>query len=189
MRCLVNSLIFLMETVSDLLIWKYALYVFESICLLLFRKDLMLTQVMPYCNQAPHTIFKIKCEELYFKEMWKHKISWKWCMSFAFIWWWEIMCQNLNLFEWIQWYYWHENQMLTYLNESNSINESNNIKVHMHRNFWKFFYCLIWKTVKNQEVSFLPFVDICFRSRDMSFQSLRNLEKKCDKKIEHFVPL
>ena len=23
----------------------------------------------------------------------------------------------------------------------------------------------------------------------MSFQSLRNLEKKCDKKIEHFVPL
>ena len=33
----------------------------------MFRKDLMLTQVMPYCNQAPHTIFKIKCEELYFK--------------------------------------------------------------------------------------------------------------------------
>ena len=83
---------------------------------------------MPYCNQAPHTIFKIKCEELYFKEMWKHKISWKWCISFAFIWCWEIMCQNLNWFEWIQWYYWHENQMLTYLNESNSINESNNIK-------------------------------------------------------------
>ena len=26
--------------------------------------------------------------------------------------------------------------------------------------------------------SFLPFVDICFRTRDMSFQSLRNLEKK-----------
>ena len=100
---------------------NYALYVFESICLLLFRKDLMLTQVMPYCNQAPHTIFKIKCEELYFKEMWKHKISWKWCISFAFIWCWEIMCQNVNLFEWIQWYYWHENQMLTYLNESNSI--------------------------------------------------------------------
>ena len=117
-----------METVSDLLIWKYALYVFESICLLLFRKDLMLTQVKPYCNQAPHTIFKIKCGELYFKEMWKHKISWKWCISFAFIWCWEIMCQNVNLFEWIQWYYWHENQMLTYLNEFNSINESNSIK-------------------------------------------------------------
>ena len=43
--------------------------------------------------------------------------------------------------------------------------------------------------VKNQEESFLLFVDICFRSRDMSFQSLRNLEEKCDKKIEHFVPL
>ena len=145
MRCLVNSVIFLMETVSDLLIWKYALYVFESICLLLFRKDLMLTQVMPYCNQAPHTIFNIKCEELYFKEMWKHKISWKWCISFAFIWCWEIMCQNLNLFEWIQWYYWHENQMLTYLNESNSINESNNIKGNLRLKKVK----LKWKSVKN----------------------------------------
>ena len=35
----------------------------------------------------------------------------------------------------------------------------------------------------------LSFVDICFRSRDMSFESLGNLEKKCEKKIEHFVPL
>ena len=35
----------------------------------------------------------------------------------------------------------------------------------------------------------LPFVDICFRSREMSFQSLGNLEKRCEKKIEHFVPL
>ena len=33
--------------------------------------------------------------------------------------------------------------------------------------------------VKNQEKSCLAFVDICFRSSDMSFQSLRNLEKKC----------
>ena len=43
--------------------------------------------------------------------------------------------------------------------------------------------------VKNQEESSLPFVSICFHSRDMSFQNLRNLEKKCEKKIEHFVPL
>ena len=42
--------------------------------------------------------------------------------------------------------------------------------------------------VKNQEESFLPFVDICFRSRDMSFQSLRNLEKKCDKKLNIMCP-
>ena len=42
------------------------------------------------------------------------------------------------------------------------------------------------KTVKNQEERSLPFVNICFGSRDMSFQSLRNLEKKCDKKIEHY---
>ena len=39
------------------------------------------------------------------------------------------------------------------------------------------------KDGKNQEESSLPFVNICFRSRDMSFQSLGNLEKKCDKKI------
>ena len=37
--------------------------------------------------------------------------------------------------------------------------------------------------------SFLPYVYICFRSRDVSFESLENLEKKCDKKIEHFVLL
>ena len=37
----------------------------------------------------------------------------------------------------------------------------------------------------NRKESFLPFVDISFRSRDMSFQSLGNLEKKCEKKIEH----
>ena len=43
--------------------------------------------------------------------------------------------------------------------------------------------------VKNQEESSLPFADIRFRSRDMSFQSLGNLEKKCDQKIENFVPL
>ena len=35
----------------------------------------------------------------------------------------------------------------------------------------------------------LPFVNICFRSRDMSFQSHKNLEEKLEKKIEHFVPL
>ena len=28
-------------------------------------------------------------------------------------------------------------------------------------------------------------VNICFRSRDMSFQSLGNLEEKCEEKIEH----
>ena len=40
------------------------------------RKDLMLTQVMPYCNQAPHTILKSnvksftskKCESIKFPE-------------------------------------------------------------------------------------------------------------------------
>ena len=36
--------------------------------------------------------------------------------------------------------------------------------------------------------SFLLFADICFRSRDMSFQILGNLGEKCRKKIEHFVP-
>ena len=54
-------------------------------------------------------------------------------------------------------------------------------KVLMHRNLRTFFYWLKWATVDNREESFLPFVDICFSSRDMSFQSLRNLEKKiCD---------
>ena len=47
----------------------------------------------------------------------------------------------------------------------------------------------MWKTVKNREEGFLLFVNICFRSRDMSFQSHENLEEKCEKKIEHFVPL
>ena len=51
------------------------------------------------------------------------------------------------------------------------------------------FYWLIWKTVKNRKESFLPFVDICIRSRDMSFQGHGNLDEKCEKKIEHFVPL
>ena len=58
---------------SDLLILKYARYVFESI---LFRKDFMLTQAMPYCNQAPHTIFisnverftSKRCESIKFLE-------------------------------------------------------------------------------------------------------------------------
>ena len=38
------------------------------------------------------------------------------------------------------------------------------------------------KTIEKQKESFLPFVDICFRSRDMSIQNLK-------KEIEHFVPL
>ena len=33
------------------------------------------------------------------------------------------------------------------------------------------------KDSRNWKESFLSFVDICFRSRDMSFQSLGNLEK------------
>ena len=41
------------------------------------------------------------------------------------------------------------------------------------------------KNVKNRKENFLPFVDICLHSRDMNFQIF---EKKCDKKIEHFVP-
>ena len=47
----------------------------------------------------------------------------------------------------------------------------------------------MWKTVNNREEGFLPFVNICFHSKDMSFQSLGNLEEKCEKKIEHLVPL
>ena len=43
--------------------------------------------------------------------------------------------------------------------------------------------------VKNQEESSLPVVNVCFSSKGMSFQSLENLEKKCEKKIEHFVSL
>ena len=44
---------------------------------------------------------------------------------------------------------------------------------------------------KNEDECSLPFVNICFRSREMRFQSLENLEKKCEKnsKIEHFVSL
>ena len=47
----------------------------------------------------------------------------------------------------------------------------------------------MWKTVEKREEGFLPFVNICFNSRDMSFQSLENLEEKCEKTFEHFVPL
>ena len=60
--------------------------------------------------------------------------------------------------------------------------------VPMHRNFRYLFYLLISRTNKNGEESFLPFVNACFRSRDMSFQSLKNLQKKCEKKTEHFAP-
>ena len=42
--------------------------------------------------------------------------------------------------------------------------------------------------VENGKESFLPFVDICFRSRDMSFQNLGNLEKKIPKENRAFVP-
>ena len=45
------------------------------------------------------------------------------------------------------------------------------------------------KTVKSQEESPVQFVNICFRSRYMNFQSLGNFEKKCEKKVEHFVPI
>ena len=41
------------------------------------------------------------------------------------------------------------------------------------------------KERENLEEGFLPFVGICFRSRDMSFQSIG----RCEKKIEHLVPL
>ena len=43
------------------------------------------------------------------------------------------------------------------------------------------FYWLIWKTIKTREEGFLQLVGICFHSRDTSFQSLRNLEEKCEK--------
>ena len=45
------------------------------------------------------------------------------------------------------------------------------------------------KDRQNRKESFLPFVDVCFRSKDVIFQSLGNLEKKCETKIEHFAPL
>ena len=44
-------------------------------------------------------------------------------------------------------------------------------------------------TVKNREEGRFPFVSICFQSRDMSLQSLGNLEEKCEKKVEHLAPL
>ena len=47
----------------------------------------------------------------------------------------------------------------------------------------------MWKTVKNQEEGFLPLINICFRFRDMSFQSHGSLEEKREKKIENFVSL
>ena len=54
------------------------------------------------------------------------------------------------------------------------LHDSHKVKVHMH--------------VKNQEESFLLFVDICFRSRDMSCQSLRNLEKNATRKLNILCP-
>ena len=45
------------------------------------------------------------------------------------------------------------------------------------------------KDRQKPERKLLLFVDICFRFRDMSFQSLGNFDKKCEKKIEHYVPL
>ena len=51
-----------------------------------------------------------------------------------------------------------------------------------------FFYWLIRKTVKSQEESFWPFVNICFRCRDMSLQSLRNLEKNAKRKLSILCP-
>ena len=62
-------------------------------------------------------------------------------------------------------------------------------KLHMHRNFDNFFIGYYERPLIAEKKAFLPFVDICFRSRKMSFQSLGNLEKKSEKKIEHFVPL
>ena len=37
--------------------------------------------------------------------------------------------------------------------------------------------------MENRKESFLPFVDICFRSRDMGFQSLGNLEKNAKRQL------
>ena len=61
-------------------------------------------------------------------------------------------------------------------------------KVPMHRIFDNFFYWQIWKTVKNEEESSLLFVNICFRSRDMNFQSLGNLEKNAKRKLSILCP-
>ena len=47
----------------------------------------------------------------------------------------------------------------------------------------------MWKTIKNREEGFLLFVNICFRSRDTSFQIHGNLEEKCENEIEYFVSL
>ena len=65
---------------------------------------------------------------------------------------------------------------------------SGDLKVPMHQNSWQYFYWLILKTVKSQEEGFLPFVDICFCSRDMSFQSVENLKEKWEKRFEHLCP-
>ena len=43
--------------------------------------------------------------------------------------------------------------------------------------------------LKPEKKVFLQLGGICFRSRDTSFQSLRNLEENTKKKIEHLVPL
>ena len=45
------------------------------------------------------------------------------------------------------------------------------------------------KNIKTQEEGFLQLVGICFHSRDTSFQSLRNLEEKCEKENWALVPL
>ena len=54
--------------------------------------------------------------------------------------------------------------------------------------FDNFYYWLIRKTVQNQEESFLSFADICFRSRDMSFQSHGSLEKNAKRKLSILCP-
>ena len=58
------------------------------------------------------------------------------------------------------------------------------------------FKCLCIEILDNFFLAYMKdrqkpksFVDICFRSRNMSFQSLGNLEKKWEKKMDNFVPL
>ena len=54
--------------------------------------------------------------------------------------------------------------------------------------FDHFFYWLMRKTVKNREEGFLPFVNVCFCSRDMRFQSHGNLEKNAKRKLSILCP-
>ena len=78
-----------------------------------------------------------------------------------------------------------------FLNLKAMRSESTTFKVHMHRIFDNFLYEKWSKTKIYSLLMSVSVPEIYWRHLESfsDFQSLRNLEKKCDKEIEHFVPL